>query len=237
MIAFLDLFEGKVMKKLTLAAAAALLVCAPVSAQTIAGLFNTGTDSNNLALVGGDGVTDPHYLIAASTSPGFAGNQAVTYFNSAYAANDANSRWISISGTGNPGSNTTTYRLTFDLTGFDFLSALITGNWGVDNTGAILLNGSATSNTLPVFTAGNFSSLHAFSVNSGFVAGINTLDFVVTDLGAPTALRVDDISGTATLLAANGAVPEPGTWAMMLLGFGAIGFSMRHRRRTQLSHA
>jgi len=26
------------------------------------------------------------------------------------------------------------------------------------------------------------------------------------------------------------AVPEPGTWAMMLLGFGAIGFSMRRRR-------
>jgi hypothetical protein len=28
------------------------------------------------------------------------------------------------------------------------------------------------------------------------------------------------------------AVPEPGTWAMMLLGFGAIGFSMRRRRQT-----
>jgi hypothetical protein len=27
-------------------------------------------------------------------------------------------------------------------------------------------------------------------------------------------------------------VPEPGTWAMMLLGFGAIGLSMRRRRRT-----
>lgn len=27
-----------------------------------------------------------------------------------------------------------------------------------------------------------------------------------------------------------GAVPEPGTWAMMLLGFGAIGFQMRRRR-------
>lgn len=26
------------------------------------------------------------------------------------------------------------------------------------------------------------------------------------------------------------AVPEPGTWAMMLLGFGAIGFSLRGRR-------
>ena len=27
------------------------------------------------------------------------------------------------------------------------------------------------------------------------------------------------------------AVPEPSTWAMMLVGFGAIGFSMRRRRR------
>lgn len=27
-------------------------------------------------------------------------------------------------------------------------------------------------------------------------------------------------------------VPEPGTWAMMLVGFGAIGFTMRRRRAT-----
>lgn len=30
----------------------------------------------------------------------------------------------------------------------------------------------------------------------------------------------------------TGGVPEPGTWAMMLLGFGAMGFSIRRRRRT-----
>ena len=31
------------------------------------------------------------------------------------------------------------------------------------------------------------------------------------------------------------AVPEPATWAMMLLGFGAIGFAMRRRRRPALA--
>jgi hypothetical protein len=28
------------------------------------------------------------------------------------------------------------------------------------------------------------------------------------------------------------AVPEPGTWAMMLMGFGAMGVSMRRRKAT-----
>lgn len=30
----------------------------------------------------------------------------------------------------------------------------------------------------------------------------------------------------------NGAVPEPATWAMMLMGFGAIGYAMRRRKWT-----
>ena len=29
----------------------------------------------------------------------------------------------------------------------------------------------------------------------------------------------------------GGAVPEPATWAMMLLGFGGIGFAMRRGRK------
>lgn len=38
-----------------------------------------------------------------------------------------------------------------------------------------------------------------------------------------------------TLATPPAAVPEPATWAMMLVGFGAIGYGMRGRRKTSLS--
>jgi hypothetical protein len=33
------------------------------------------------------------------------------------------------------------------------------------------------------------------------------------------------------------AVPEPSTWAMLILGFGMLGGALRQRRRTSLAHA
>ena len=36
--------------------------------------------------------------------------------------------------------------------------------------------------------------------------------------------------GSVNVAAVGGAVPEPATWAMMLVGFGAVGFGMRRRR-------
>ena len=43
------------------------------------------------------------------------------------------------------------------------------------------------------------------------------------------------VSGNASCYAAAGAVPEPATWAMMLLGFGGIGMAMRRRRKPVLA--
>jgi hypothetical protein len=45
-----------------------------------------------------------------------------------------------------------------------------------------------------------------------------------TGFGTDLAFRVTGSGGV-------GAVPEPTTWAMMLLGFGAIGASLRTARR------
>lgn len=124
-----------------------------------------------------------------------------------------------------PGFNTTVYRLSFDLSGLDHTTAAISGSWGADNLGTIFLNGINTG-----ITNGQFSFLTAFNIAGGFQAGINTLDFQVQDFGPPTALRVDNLQGSADL-AGVGGVPEPATWAMMLAGFLAAGSAIRARRR------
>lgn len=209
------------MKPLSAIAALGALAAAPASAAVIPGLFNTGTDSSNVALVGGNGTVDPHYVIFSSTSPGFAGQHAVT-FQCCYFPDDANSRWVSLSANGSPGNNVTVYRLTFDLAGLNPATAHISGSGGSDNAGHIFLNGNDTGINID-----GFGALVPFAINSGFVNGLNVLDFQVTDFGPPTAFRIDDLAGTANL---SSAVPEPRSWALMLAGFGLLGIATRRQK-------
>ena len=65
-----------------------------------------------------------------------------------------------------------------------------------------------------------------FSAN--FVAtGPNILSFTNLTGGPNEGILLDAVSVTG--------VPEPGTWAMMVLGFGAIGFATRRRRSLALA--
>lgn len=70
---------------------------------------------------------------------------------------------------------------------------------------------------------------------------------VTTNSSAPRAVNPGGLSGNLWLVAAGGsdanydgfklgqltvsAVPEPATWAMMIMGFGAVGFAMRNRKK------
>ena len=219
------------------AVAAALLGGPQAQSASIAGLFNTGTDGSNAALATFGGI-DTHYSIVSTTAPSFALGSAITYEHPAYIDGDADSHWISGASDGltGSGSSTTTYRLSFNLGALNPFTAQISGLWGTDNEGTIFLNGVNTGITLTGTIPGvldgadanNFTSLHSFSILSGFQAGVNTLDFVILDTGPPSALRVDNLAGTA----ANIGVPEPTTWALMLLGFFGLGGALRSRRRT-----
>lgn len=205
-----------------LAAPASASVAVPIGTVLIGGLFDTGVDDSGNALVGGDGVTDTHYVIVASTVTGItAGGNAVTYKHPAYVADSATSRWISHSKTGSPGNGITTFRLTFDLSGLDAGTAVITGKNAADNGGRIYLNGVDTGVSL-----GSYSSLVAFTIGSGFKAGINTLDFAVEDSGPPLGLRIDSLQGTAQIA----AVPVPASLLLLAPALAVLGASRRKAR-------
>lgn len=209
-------------------------VAGSASAATIPGLFNTGVLNDGTTAASGS--VDLHYSLFVSPDLTFPGPNAIVANPIAtgyWLANSSTSRWIGPAenqgyptGAANHATGEYVYRLTFDLTGLDPATANITGTWAADNQGtAIRLNGAITGNTTP-----GYSVLTAFTITSGFIGGINTLDFVVDEFAAgganPTGLRVDGIAGTASL------VPAPA--AGWLLGTGLLGvFGWRRRRRPQ----
>lgn len=196
------------------ATAVALVLTAALPAHTapITGLFATGVDGAGVAL--GDGATDTHYSILSPAQQGIVINQAP--IPGSWVANTAARRWIWETATGDPVNVTRTFRTTFDLTGFDETTASLSGLWASDNLGLdILINGISTGNT-----SAGFSALSAFTITSGFVAGVNTLDFVVQDTGGISGFLVSSLSGT---------VPEPGMLVIFGLGVAGLGFARRRR--------
>lgn len=110
--------------------------------------------------------------------------------------------------------------------------------------------------TLTAFTGGTLTGgtlVNGFLVGADLVAGSTTNLFSQTfDISAngqnffgftsSTPITGIQITANTALISrieqfrlggiqAAGAVPEPATWAMMLFGFGAVGYSMRSRRR------
>ena len=214
----------KFMHVTLVAAAAATLFAGAAQAAMVSGLYNTGLGVGGAALPAGDGQTDANYTLISGTIPGVVtGTPAKTYYNGAYAAENAGSRWVSYSGSPFSGAGTVSVTTTFDLTGFKASTASLSGLWGVDNDGEIFLNGVSTGFTLLGSNTNSFNVLHNFSVGSGFVAGVNTLTVVVLDSGSPAAVRFDGLSLNAA------AVPEPASWMMLIAGFGLVGAASRRR--------
>lgn len=164
-------------------------------------------------------------------------------------ANDATSQWISPRVTyrdylaGDPGSpgGAYTYRVSFDLTGLLPGTAYLSFRVAADNALLdVLINGSSVNTSFD--TPVSFDFWKNGEVTGGFIAGINTLDFVVDNWDAwydhdqdsstpdirvytPSGLRVEFLESTAS------EIPEPATMGLMGFGLLALGVAFRRRKR------
>ena len=116
------------------------------------------------------------------------------------------------------------------------------GNWAeVEATKVLMLTGTDGNQIDFGTTLFGQTIIGAHFGNVDGPAG-NVSVFWLFDFGTEGAdfVMLDNIEGFSNaILYSTGtpAVPEPGTWAMMLLGFGAAGYAMRRNRRRAVAQA
>ncbi len=191
---------------------------APVTLQ----VFGTGLSKTGTAL--SSGTVDPHYTLVTPPSgdtpaAGLIGHDYVQTVSSFYVPNGPTTSWISPDPNGSDRPEPAgyyDYRTTFVLAaGLNPQTVVLKGDWAVDNSGMILVNGqqlsSSSGGTINAPGIAAFDMLYPFVItdkstgsgsNVSFQPGTNTLEFIVYNYdesgGAETStgLRVD-LSGTA----------------------------------------
>jgi hypothetical protein len=215
------------MRKNTFLAAlfsAALSLPGLVSAAVIT-VHNTGVDSSDVLVA--PGAQAAFWTLSAEPAGATEaiGSLPFRYFNGSYFADTATAAWVSPQASGNAGqAGIYTYDLVINLNGLDPATAVITGNFGTDNDGSVSLNGNAPVATTGV---GAFGAPTPFTMNGGFVAGLNTIHLHVNNAGDPTAFFVSFTSATANANAVQVPVPAL-AWpalaglALLLAGLGSL---------------
>lgn len=215
---------------LLLAAAAIVTTATASQAVPIGSLFNTGVDSSGTVLA--NFASESHYTLTSAPSGSPATLRVATEANGfpipPWLGDNSVSAWVGPSGSLDLSGpvGVYTYRTTFDLTGLVASTASISGQWSVDNQGFdILLNGVSNGST-----ATDFKSFYAFSLLSGFIDGLNTLDFVVENQGGPTGLRVE-ATGSADRTPLFEEVPVPEPVSIVILGSGLLAAGLLRRKQ------
>lgn len=113
-----------------------------------------------------------------------------------------------------------TYLFTLLSNGLGSGSVIATFSTGGDNAFNFT---SATINGSPITITNAGSVIFAAATNVPLMAGLNRIVITGTASG--------NVSYGGNITFVPNAVPEPATWAMMLVGFGMVGGAVRYRRR------
>lgn len=92
----------------------------------------------------------------------------------------------------------------------------------------LIINGVSYASSVVKGSAGQSASINGINIASG---AINTIRIV----GAFQPSAANGRGSYTGNLTFSAAVPEASTWAMMMLGMGAVGFGMRRRRKATSS--
>ena len=156
--------------------------------------------------------------------------------STAISAESANAQAVTFNLTG---SRTATFTLNSSVPNSFTSSALIGDQIFFNNVAGIFGGTAGTANIS--FGTNLIADLNIQSSSLGFTQLSGADDLFAGPASNPTFnigtfnLSGGFTAGPATLTitrATVAAVPEPGTWAMMLVGFGALGVSVRRRRQS-----
>lgn len=199
-------------------AAATFAAAAAVPSAAAPTIGNTGIDSNWKVAFLGDTATAPTNAQASATG-GLGNAIVVTSTVNNWIAGNTVSKWVSASADASSQPGYYAYSNTFTASVADVLNF----DYAVDDKiRRVLLNG----NVVTGFSGGTYTSFTSGSV-SGLSAGLNTLTFLISN-NFPG--QDANINPSGFRFQTTAAVPEPGTWMMMIGGFGMIGLTMRSRR-------
>jgi len=164
-------------------------------------IYSTGT--NNDGSLATPGSVDSHYVItitphSSSETPAYVENSP--HYSGYVSVSGA--QYLGESGNLDEGYpvGDIVYQTTFDLTGLDPSTAVLTGSFAVDDYLELNLNGADTGvGCWVTYHPACFEEVRSFTINSGFVAGINTLTVATYNTGGPAGV-VLQVSGTANAL-------------------------------------